>query len=253
VWHFSKEAAPRQQVSVEFNLSDAKAAAPEVQVMASPPPPAPSGNILSDVPRKLHVDIQGLSDEATADLRRRLALREGEILDHAAFVKELERIHQIVSEFDPHLNDSRMLAKVPRKVGADGKVLPPDSMDATLIISPRDSAPQPAGLEQYSKVAKPPSLENVPIKLHVDIQGLSPEATAELRQRLAVREGETTDSEALKKTVTRIRQVMKEFDPRLMDEMHFDFPPRKFGADGKPIPWDSVEATMIIKYGPAVR
>jgi hypothetical protein len=69
-----------------------------------------------------------------------------------------------------------------------------------------------------------------------------------LRRRLAVREGETTDSEALKKTVGRIRQVMKEFDPHLMDATYFDFPPRKFGADGKPIPWDSVEATTVIKH-----
>ena len=246
-WHFSKEAAPRQQVSVEFSLSGAKAAAaPECRMMARRPTAAATGAIVSDVPRTLHVDIQGLSAEAAAELRQRLALREGETLDHAAFVKELERIHQIVTEFDPHLNDNRMMAKAPRKAGADGKALPPDSMDVTLIVSPRDSAAQGAELQQFSRVAKPPSLENVLIKLHVDIQGLSPEATTELRQRLAVREGETTD-EALRNNLTPSRQVMKEFDPRLIDEMHFNFGPRKFGADGQPIPWDSVEATLVIK------
>ena len=93
-WHFSQEIAPRRQVSVEFKLSEAKAATP-------PPTPAPSGSTLSDVPRTLHVDIQGLSDEAAAELRQRLALREGEVFDHAAFVRELDRIHQIVGDFDP--------------------------------------------------------------------------------------------------------------------------------------------------------
>ena len=222
---------------------------PAPQPPSPPAAGAPSGNILTDVPRTLHVDIQGLSDEAAAELRQRLALREGEVFDHAAFVKELERIHQIVSEFDPHLNDSRAVGKVARKTGADGKALPPDRMDVTVIIAPRDPAPQ-GELQQFSKIAKPPSFENVPIKLHVDIQGLSPEAAAELRQRLAVAEGETTDMEALKKTEARIRQVMKYFDPRLTDEMNFDLPPRKFGADGQPISWESVAATIVIKLKP---
>jgi len=93
------------------------------------------------VPRKLHVDIQGLSPEATAELRQRLALREGETLDHAALVKELGRIHQIVNEFDPHLSDGRSVAELRRKFGADGKLVPPDSMDITVIISPSNSAP----------------------------------------------------------------------------------------------------------------
>jgi hypothetical protein len=211
---------------------------------------------IADVPRKLHVDIQGLSAEAAAELRQRLALQEGEVFDHAAFVKELERIHQIVTEFDPHLNDGKAVARVPRKVGADGKVLPPDSMDVTLIIAPRDSAPQPAGLEQYSKIARPPWSEipptlsqsvPIPIKLHLDIRGLSPEAAAELLRRLALQEGETTDIEALKKTVMRIRQVMREFDPGLTDEMHFGVAPNASGADGKPNPWDSIELTLVIR------
>jgi TonB family protein len=249
-WHFSQEAAPRQQVSVEFKLSEAKAAAArEVQVMAPPPTAAPSASTLTDVPRTLRVDIQGLSPEAAAELRQRLALREGEVFDHAAFVKELERIHQIVTEFDPHLSDSnsRTMTKVSRKAGADGKALPPDSMDAVLIISPRNPAPQGTELQQYSKIAKPPSLENVPIKLHVDIQGLSPESTAELRQRLALQEGETTDIEALRNTLARIRQVVREFDPRLKDEGHIDYPPNMFGADGKPVPGTIIEAPMVIK------
>jgi hypothetical protein len=227
--------------------------APEVQVMAPPPPAAPSRGPLSDVPRKLHVEIQGLSDEATAELRQRLALREGETFDGAALAKELDRIHQIVSEFDPHLNDSRAMAKVPRNVGADGKALPPDSMDVTLIISPRDSAPQPAGFEQYTKILKPPSFENVPVKLHVDIQGLSPEAAADLRRRLAVQEGETTDQESLKKTVMRIRQVMKEIDPRLKDEMNINYRSCAFGPDGKPSSPCTGEATMMIKLVDAAR
>ena len=211
-----------------------------------PAPQAPAkGDTIGDIPRKLHVDIQGLSAEAAAELRQRLALREGETFDHAALVKELERIRQIVTEFDPHLNYSRMMAKVPRNVGADGKVLPPDSMDVTLMISPRDFVPQPAGFEQYVKIAKP-SFENVPVKLSVDIQGLSPQAAAELRQRLAVQEGETTDLESLKKTVMRIRQVMKEFDPRLKDEMNIDYRRCAFGPDGKPNPC-SGDAIMVIK------
>lgn len=217
---------------------------PAPQPPSPPAAGAPSGSALTDIPRTLHVDIQGLSDEAAAELRQRLALREGEVFDHAAFVKELERIHQIVSEFDPHLNDSRAVGKVARKTGADGKALPPDRMDVTVIIEPRDPAPQ-GELQQFAKIAKPPSLENVPIKLHVDIQGLSPEAAAELRQRLAVREGETTDMEALKKTEARIRQVMKYFDPRLTDEMNYDF---RFGADGQPI--GSVAATLVIRLKP---
>jgi TonB family protein len=244
-WHFSKEAAPRQQVSVEFKLSEAKAAAArDVRAMAPPPTAALSGSALTDVPRTLHVDIQGLSAEAAAELRQRLALQEGEVFDHAAFVKELERIHQIVSEFDPHLNDSRAVGKAARKTGADGKALPPDSMDVEVIIAPRDPAPQ-GELQQFAKIAEPPSLENVPIKLHVDIRGLSPEAAAELRRRLAVAEGETTDLEALKKTVARIRQVMKYFDPRLTDEMNFAF---RSGADGEPR--GSVAATLYIRLKP---
>ena len=190
-WHFSQEIAPRRQVSVEFKLSEAKAA--------------------------------------------------------------LDRIHQIVGEFDPHLNDSKAVGKIPRKLGADGKLVPPDSMDVTLIISPRDPAVQGAELQQFSKIASPPSMENVRFRLHVDIQGLSPESAAELRQRLAFQEGETTDVEALRNTLTRIRQVMSEFDPRLKDEGHIDYPPNMFGAEGKPNPGTIVDATMIIKPGSAVR
>jgi TonB family protein len=245
-WHFSQEIAPRRQVSVEFKLSEAKAAAP-------PPTPAPSGSTLTDVPRTLHVDIQGLSDEAAAELRQRLALREGEVFDHAAFVRELDRIHQIVGDFDPHLNDSKAVGKIPRNLGADGKLVPPDSMDVTLIISPRDPAVQGAELQQFSKIARPPSMENVRFMLHVDIQGLSPESAAELRQRLALQEGETTDIEALRNTLTRIRQVVREFDPRLKDEGHIDYPPNMFGADGNPNPGTIVDATMIIEPGSAVR
>ncbi len=116
---------------------------PEPPPPQPPSPPAtgaPSGGTIGDIPRTLHVDIQGLPAEAAAELRQRLALREGEVFDYAAFVKELERIHQIVSEFDPHLNDSKAVGKIQRKVGADGKALPPDSMDVTIVISPRDSA-----------------------------------------------------------------------------------------------------------------
>jgi hypothetical protein len=232
----SQEAALRQQ---------SEPAAP--QPPSPPPPPAPSGGTIGDVPRTLHVDIQRLSPEAAAELRQRLALREGQFFDHAAFVKELERIHQIVSEFDPHLSDSRAMAKAPRNVGADGKVLPPDSMDVTLIIAPRDSALQPAGLQQYSRILKPPSFENVPVKLHVDIQGLSPQVAAKLRQLLAVQEGETTDLESLKKAVVRIRQVMKEIAPRLKDEMNIDYRSCAFGPDGKPSSPCTGEATMMIK------
>ena len=140
-----------------------------------------------------------------------------------------------------------MMAKVPRNVGADGKVLPPDSMDVTLIIAPRDSALQPAGLQQYSRILKPPSFENVPVKLHVDIQGLSPQVAAKLRQLLAVQEGETTDLESLKKAVVRIRQVMKEIAPRLKDEMNIDYRSCAFGPDGKPSSPCTGEATMMIK------
>jgi hypothetical protein len=206
----------------------------------------PSGGPLSDVPRRLHVDIQGLPAEAAAELRQRLALREGETFDHAALAKELERIHQIVTEFDPNLSDKRMMAKAPRNVGADGKVLPPDSMDVTLIILPRDSAPQ-GELQQYASFRKPPSFEDVPIKLHVDIQGLSPQVAAKLRQLLAVQEGETTDLESLNKAVVRIRQVIKEIDPRLKDEMNIDYRSCAFGPDGKPSSPCTGEATMMIK------
>ncbi len=208
-------------------------------------PPAVAGYNLTDVPRRLHVDIQGLPPEAAAELRQRLALREGEILDHAAVVKELERIHQIVHEFDPHLSDSRATARAPRR-DAGGALIPPDVIDMTLIISPGASD---SPLVQYSRIGRPQGdpLENFPIKLHIDIQGLAPEATAELRRRLAVREGETLDSAAFKATLTRLRQVIKEFDPRLTDEVNFDFPPRKFAADGRPIPWDSADATVVIK------
>jgi TonB family protein len=190
-WHFSQEIAPRRQVSVEFKLSEAKAA--------------------------------------------------------------LDRIHQIVGEFDPHLNDSKAVGKIPRKLGADGKLVPPDSMDVTLIISPRDPAVQGTELQQFSKIARPPSMENVGFRLHVDIQGLSPESAAELRQRLALQEGETTDIEALRNTLARIRQVMREFDPRLKDDGHIDYPPDMVGADGNPNPGLIVDVTMIIKPGSAVR
>jgi len=232
----SQEAALRQQSEP-----------PAPQPPSPPPTPAPSGNTIGDVLRTLHVDIQGLSDEAAAELRQRLALREGEVFDHAAFVRELDRIHQIVSEFDPHLNDSKAIGKVPRKVGADGKVVPPDSMDVTLIISPRDPALQGAELQQFGKIARPPSMENDGLRLHVDIQGLSPESAAELRRRLAVQEGEATDQESLKKTVLRIRQVMKYFDPRLKDEMRFYFPPCAFRSGGTPSSPCTGEATMFIR------
>ena len=232
----SQEAALRQQSEP-----------PAPQPPSPPPTPAPSGNTIGDVLRTLHVDIQGLSDEAAAELRQRLALREGEVFDHAAFVRELDRIHQIVGEFDPHLNDSKAVGKIPRKLGADGKLVPPDSMDVTLIISPRDPAVQGAELQQFSKIASPPSMENVRFRLHVDIQGLSPESAAELRRRLAVQEGEATDQESLKKTVLRIRQVMKYFDPRLKDEMRFYFPPCAFRSGGTPSSPCTGEATMFIR------
>jgi hypothetical protein len=261
---------PARQPGRKVEIAQSRAASPNgnpavpatnreaaLRQQSEPPPPQPpsppaagapsSGNNLSDVPRTLHVDIQGLPDGAAAELRQRLALREGEVFDYAAFVKELERIHQIVSEFDPHLNDSKAIGKVPRKLGAGGKVVPPDSVDVTLIISPRDPAVQGTELQQFSKIARPPSMENVGFRLHVDIQGLSPESAAELRQRLAFQEGETTDVEALRNTLTRIRQVMSEFDPRLKDEGHIDYPPNMFGADGKPVPGTIIEATMVIK------
>jgi hypothetical protein len=126
-------------------------------------------------------------------------------------------------------------------------------MDVTLIISPRDPAVQGAELQQFAKIARPPSMENVRFRLHVDIQGLSPESVAELRQRLALQEGETTDIEALRNTLTRIRQVMREFDPRLKDDGHIDYPPDMFGADGNPNPGTIVDTTMIIKPGSTVR
>ena len=270
---FVKELERIQQIVVEFDPhlnysrqmtkvprqvgADGKVLPPDsmdVTLMIAPRDfvPQPSGTSLSDVPRRLHVDIRGLSDEASAELRQPLALREGEVFDHAAFVKELERIHQIVSEFDPHLNDSRMMAKAPRDVGADGKVLPPDSMEVTLIISPRDSAPQ-GELQQFSRIRKPPSFENVPVKLHVDIQGFSPQVAAKLRQLLAVQEGETTDLESLNKAVVRIRQVMKEIDPRLKDEMNINYRSCAFGPDGKPSSPCTGEATMMIKLVDAAR
>jgi hypothetical protein len=86
----------------------------------------------------LRADIQGLSAEAEGELRRRLALRDGETLDYEGFLKELKRIHEIVQEFDPHLRDDRAVGRAARNLGADGKVMPPDSMDVTLIISVRE-------------------------------------------------------------------------------------------------------------------
>ena len=96
-------------------------------------------------------------------------------------------------------------------------------------------------------------MENVRFRLHVDIQGLSPESAAELRQRLALQEGETTDIEALRNTLARIRQVVREFDPRLKDEGHIDYPPNMFAADGNPNPGTIIDTTMIIKPGSTVR
>jgi hypothetical protein len=70
---------------------------------------------------------------------------------------------------------------------------------------------------------------------------------AKLRQLLAVQEGETTDLESLNKAVVRIRQVIKEIDPRLKDEMNIDYRSCAFGPDGKPSSPCTGEATMMIK------
>jgi TonB family protein len=207
--------------------------------------PASSGSALTNVPRRLHVDIRDLSPEAAADLRRRLALREGELLDYESFKKELARIHQIVKEFDPHLSDQKMEAKVPRSVGADGQVILPDSINLTLIISRRVA--EPAALQQYSRVSKAPGnlADNVTVRLYIEIQGLSSEASAELKQRLAVQEGDPMDAEAFKSTLLRIRKVVRDFDPLLKSVMQFDFLPRN--ADGSLVVPESRTVKVIIR------
>lgn len=83
------------------------------------PPPRP-GQEPANVPRGLkRIEVQGLAPEAVEELRRRLPVKEGQVLS----AEDFPRIEAAVKAFDPHLSMVHM-------------ALPPDNSSAIIFIRP---------------------------------------------------------------------------------------------------------------------
>jgi hypothetical protein len=211
--------------------------------VSSPEGGAASDNPLGRVPRRLHLAFEGIPDAEAEALRQRLAVDENQTLDPEALHKELARIHQIIAEFDPHLNANRMRSKVPRNMGADGKPLIPDVIGVTLVISPGNAN---APMEQYVRTRRAPSSEEKLLKLFLQIRGLSAEATTDLRNRLKITDGQIVDAATLRQIVAHVRAVLQNFTPTLVQEMLLDMA-------GTPDPPEPVTTTILIQPSQTIK
>jgi TonB family protein len=159
--------------------------------------------------------INGLPPDKMDELRRRLPVQEGQVVDNEA----LKRIQQAIASFEPKLTASIVFMKGP---AGDG---------LALVIFP---------------IAEPSALAKVPQKLTgVVIQGLSPEAEAELRRRVSVREGAVFTREEMAEEMRRLGEIVKEFDPHLRIGSAARAR-RTTGPDGLLIPPDVMEVTIRI-------
>ena len=174
-WHFSPEAAGRQQVSVEFKLgAAAPAAIPGRGVVGGVPggvvggvvggvPPV-SGGVVGGIPGGVSspraaairrdlatprvlkkVEIQGVSEAAAADLRKRLPFEEGKTVDADALL----RAQQIAREFDEHLIVDGVMVVTRPPAGQPRptpsmivRVFPADEAVAALLASNPSPTPE---------------------------------------------------------------------------------------------------------------
>jgi hypothetical protein len=212
--------------------------------VSSPEGGPASNDPLAKVPRRLHLAFEGIPDAQAEALRQRLALNEDQPLEPDALHKELARIHQIVTEFDPHLSDKRMRGKAPHNLAPDGKPIIPDVIDVTLVIAAANNAGNP--MEQFARFQRVKSLEDKPVKLLLRIQGLSSDQAADLRSRLKVPEGQMVDAATLRQTVARVRGVLQDFTPQLSHDVLLALATRP-NPGGHPLPGEPVAATILIQ------
>ena len=112
-WHFTKDAAGSlRQVSIGFQSG----AATPAPVAPAPAAPGEAGQVLKSIA------IEGLSDQARADLLARLPVHEGDTLRRA----QAPQVLQAVKEFDEHLTSAVRLQP---------------NGNLALIIRPSDAAP----------------------------------------------------------------------------------------------------------------
>ena len=112
-WHFTKDAAGSlRQVSITFQSG------PVNDVPAPAPVRVDAGQVLKSIA------IEGLSDQARADLLARLPVHEGDTLSRA----QTAQVFQAVKEFDEHLTPA---------------LRPQPNGTLALLIHPSDAAPPP--------------------------------------------------------------------------------------------------------------
>jgi len=120
-WHFNREAAGSlRKVSITFQSGTVHdLPTPATAPLVTAPAQREAGQVLGSI------TIDGLSDQARADLLARLPVHEGDTLSRSQTLQ----VFQGVREFDPHLT------AVSR---------PQPNGDLALLIRPLDEAPQPA-------------------------------------------------------------------------------------------------------------
>ena len=99
-------------------------------------------------------------------------------------------------------------------------------------------------MEQYARIQRAPSFEDMPLKLLLRVQGLSSEQTADLRSRLQIPEGQIVDAATLRQTVAHVREVLQNFTPALAEDVLFALANH---ADGNLLPGQPVAATILIQ------
>jgi beta-lactamase regulating signal transducer with metallopeptidase domain len=203
-----------------------------------------SDNLQANIPRRLHIAFERIPDGEAEELRQRLAVNEDQPLDPDALHKELARIQQIVAALDSQLNASRMTGKLPHNLGPDGKLLIPDVIDVTLVISPGNNAGTP--MEQFARFQRVKSLEDKPLKLLLRILGLSSDQTADLRNRLQTPEGQIVDAATYRQITAHVREFLQDFTPPLNHDVSFTLVARP-GPDGNPLPPEALSATILIQ------
>ena len=267
-WHFMRDAAPRQQVTLEYKLSFAAEPAAQVTVAAPPPPPPPppgagpgGPNVMYKVapvtpsggpgganvmygavgpagpmvsvrhlkePAVLqHLIFRGLSPEATAELRRRLPFQEGQVVDNEA----LANANRVIHAFNPNVTIT-LASILPATRNADGSMQPQSGL--TLMISPMGVFAGGFSGDIPRKV------------LGLEISGLSPEPAAELRQRLAIREGVTLDREAFMAELKRVsagRETVRPASHRASEQRQ---PVRISDSTARITPPDMLELTFRV-------
>jgi len=147
-WHYSTDAGslPHAQISIRF---EAPAAPAEFRVAQPPPvpPPPPAGGSSTNV-RIKSIDFVGISPEAEQELRNRLQVHEGDVVNAA----DMLRISRAVQEYDPHLRagfamratgpDQEAVLRVSLVGQGNGSGPLPGPGGRGSIVSPQTVSPQ---------------------------------------------------------------------------------------------------------------